>query len=61
MSKALFQITPLDCPGCGKKIEDRLLKQSGVISVRICPRLTSPGLIQNIWGHDPQLGPRGGA
>lgn len=39
MSKALFRITPLGCPGCGKQIEDKLLKQGGVISVKVFPRL----------------------
>lgn len=39
LGKALFQITPLGCSGCGKQIEDKLLKQSGVISAKVFPRL----------------------
>ena len=69
MSKALFQITPLGCPGCGKQIEDKLLKQGGVISVKVFPRLGRirtefdekktnakhlEGMIGS-WGHDVEL------
>lgn len=39
MGKALFQITPLGCPGCGKQIEAELLKQSGVSSAKVFPSL----------------------
>lgn len=39
MSKALFQIIPIGCPGCGKQIEGKLLEQGGVLSVKVFPRL----------------------
>lgn len=35
MQKAVFQIEKLGCPGCGKKIEDHLLSQKGIISVKV--------------------------
>ncbi len=35
MQKAIFQIASMDCPGCGKKIEDNLLNQNGVKSVKV--------------------------
>ncbi|MDD4766515.1 MAG: heavy-metal-associated domain-containing protein [Desulfotomaculaceae bacterium] len=69
MIKALFQITPLGCPGCGKQIEDKLLQQGGVISAKVFPRLGRirtefdetktnaehlEGLIGS-WGHDVDL------
>ena len=34
MLKAVFQIETLGCPGCGKKIEDHLLSQKGIKSVK---------------------------
>jgi len=39
MGRALFQITPLGCPSCGKEIEDKLLKQGGVLSVKVFSRI----------------------
>ncbi|NMA68972.1 MAG: heavy-metal-associated domain-containing protein [Desulfitobacterium sp.] len=39
MDKAIFQIAPLSCPGCGKGIEDSLLSHEGIQSVRIFPGL----------------------
>lgn len=69
MSKALFQITPLNCPGCGKQIEDKLLKQGDIIAVKVFPGLGRirmefdetkinaeylEGLIGS-WGHNVEL------
>lgn len=39
MDKAIFQIAPLSCPGCGKQIQDSLLEHKGVQSVRVFPGL----------------------
>lgn len=39
MRKAIFQIAPLECPGCGIKIENSLLKENGVLSVKVFPGL----------------------
>ena len=39
MTKLLFQITPLDCASYGKKIEDYLNDQKGIVSVKVFHRL----------------------
>lgn len=69
MNRALFQIASLDCPGCGRNIEDKLSKLSGVTSVKVFPGLgririefdetiTNAESISNIirsWGHAAEL------
>lgn len=40
MLKVLLQLEPLACPSCGKKIEEELSTQKGVISVKAFPRLS---------------------
>lgn len=35
MSKAIFQLEPLTCPSCVKKIEAALQKQSGVKQAKV--------------------------
>ena len=35
MKKALFQIPPLGCRICGKKIEDYFNQQIGIISIKV--------------------------
>ncbi|WP_243291488.1 heavy-metal-associated domain-containing protein [Bacillus sp. FJAT-47783] len=35
MSKAVFQLEPLTCPSCIKKIETTLNKTNGIISARV--------------------------
>ena len=35
MSKAIFQLEPLTCPSCVKKIETALQKQSGVKQAKV--------------------------
>lgn len=35
MSKAVFQLEPLTCPSCVKKIETALQKQAGVQDVKV--------------------------
>lgn len=35
MAKALFQLEPLSCPSCIKKIESTLSKQSGVKEAKV--------------------------
>lgn len=35
MAKAVFQLEPLTCPSCVKKIETTLNKTSGVSSVKV--------------------------
>ncbi len=69
MSKALFQITPLNCPGCVKQIEAKLSQAGGVMAVQVFPRLGRiraefdetkinaehiEGLILS-WGHTVKL------
>lgn len=39
MQKLLLQIEPLSCPACGKKVEDIILKQPGVMAVKVFFRL----------------------
>lgn len=40
MLKVLLQLEPLACPSCGKKIEEEISVQKGVISVIVFPRLS---------------------
>ncbi|MDM5157255.1 heavy-metal-associated domain-containing protein [Bacillus sp. DX1.1] len=35
MTKAVFQLEPLTCPSCIKKIESTLTKKAGVESVKV--------------------------
>ena len=35
MKKALFEIEPLTCPSCTKKIEGALNKMAGIVSTRV--------------------------
>lgn len=35
MAKAVFQLEPLTCPSCIKKIENTLSKKAGVESVKV--------------------------
>lgn len=39
MLKVLLQIDKFECPCSGKKIEDALVEQKGVLSVRAFPKL----------------------
>ena len=39
MTKLLFEITPLACPSYGKKVEDYLNDQKGIVSVKVFHRL----------------------
>ncbi|AFM00229.1 copper chaperone [Desulfitobacterium dehalogenans ATCC 51507] len=69
MSKVLFQITPLSCPGCGKQIHEKLMEQDGVIIVKVFPRLgrirtefdeakTNAAHLEGLigsWGHAVEL------
>lgn len=35
MQKVLFQLEPLSCPSCGKRIEDNLIQQTGISYVHV--------------------------
>lgn len=39
MLKVLLQLEPLACPSCGRKIEEELSIQKGIISVKAFPRI----------------------
>ncbi|WP_373471320.1 heavy-metal-associated domain-containing protein [Carnobacterium alterfunditum] len=39
MTKVLFQIDPLDCTGCAKKIENQVNELNGIESVKVFPQL----------------------
>jgi len=39
MTKVLFQIDPLDCAGCAKKIENQVNELNGIESVKVFPQL----------------------
>jgi copper chaperone CopZ len=41
MAKGVFQVTlsPFDCAGCFKKIEEQLARMNGIQSVKVFPQL----------------------
>ena len=49
MGKVLFQIAPLDCSGCAKKIENLVNELKGIESVNVFPRL---GKIRIVFDGD---------
>lgn len=48
MAKVLFEIDPLDCAGCAKKIENHVNELKGVESVKVFPQL---GKIRTIFDN----------
>ncbi|QDI92153.1 cation transporter [Salicibibacter halophilus] len=39
MKKIVFEIHPLTCVGCAKKIEDRFYEQSGILAINVYGQL----------------------
>ncbi|MEK6189987.1 MAG: heavy-metal-associated domain-containing protein, partial [Carnobacterium alterfunditum] len=39
MTKVLFQIDPLDCTGCAKKIKNQVNELNGIESAKVFPQL----------------------